>query len=69
MNDDEDRIHSIPTVKDELMASYEEVRRSLGMMQSIAKEVAELKKEMYDEYIKAGFNEKQALELCQKLTL
>jgi hypothetical protein len=51
--------------KDELKASGELLRRNLPTLMENAEIIAALKRAHYLAYLKAGFDEKQALELCK----
>lgn len=62
-------IETIPTKKDELRATLEELRRTLPVLSELSKEIARYRRVAYDAYIAEGFTPEQALILCQKSTL
>lgn len=62
-----DILHALTTSADKTKAEFEALRRTLRSMLAIATEVAQLRKVLYDEYVKVGFTPAQALILCEKI--
>ena len=62
-----DKISLLPTGdKNELAANLEQVKRNLPFMLEYSRIKAQLAKADFDAYVKQGFSEEQALELCKK---
>lgn len=62
-----DRIVPIKSQYDEFQATIERVKRDMPKHIEYMKIMGKLYREQYLALIEAGFNEKQALELCLKL--
>lgn len=62
-------LHVLPTKADELQAAVEAMKRALPAYLELASLNAQVRRSHYDAYIAQGFNETQALILCQKVTL
>ena len=51
---------------DSMIAALEAVKRELPQFLEMTGLIAQIRKGAYDAYIKQGFTEEQALELCSK---
>lgn len=59
-------VTEVPNVeRDKLIAAVEQLKRTMPVMIEYAVLNAQLKRAQYLEFVKAGFNEAQALELCK----
>ena len=59
-------VTEVPNVeRDKLLASIEQLKRTLPVLLEYAELNARLKRSQYLSFLKAGFNEHQALELCK----
>ncbi|QXN72738.1 hypothetical protein RCZAHN_129 [Rhodobacter phage RcZahn] len=68
MSENKDLV-KVPTAQDKLRGEVEAIRRLLPVLSEAAVEIAQMRKRMYDEYIRVGFTPDQALQLCKTLTL
>ena len=50
----------------EQAAAWKALLESIGLLVQHAPAIAAARKSFYDEYVKAGFTEAQALELCKE---
>lgn len=62
-------LHVLPTKADELQAAVEAMKRALPAYIELAALNAQVRRSHYEAYLAEGFNETQALILCQKVTL
>lgn len=59
-------VTEIPNLeRDQLIASVEQLKRTMPVMLEYAVLTAQLKRAQYLEFVKVGFTEQQALELCK----
>lgn len=59
-------VSEVPNVeRDKLLASIEQMKRTMPLMLEYATLNAELKRHQFLEYVRVGFTEQQALELCR----
>ena len=66
---DDSNIRLLHTDPDQMIAHVEQLRRYLPELARIAPEIASARYVFYQAYIKAGFDEQQALELCCSLEM
>ena len=64
-----DNLTEIKGKPDEMRAAVESFKRNLPSYVEMAAVMAEIRRAHYDAYVKQGFTENQALELCKKITL
>lgn len=67
--DDKPELTVIETAEDKLRGSVEAIKRLLPVLLEAAPEIAQMRKALYDEYIRVGFKPEEALNLCKTLTL
>lgn len=65
----DDKIRAIPTAKDELAGALDGMVRLWQEQRRVAAEIAKTRRALYSAYVKEGFTEQQALELCKSLTI
>lgn len=58
-------VKAVSTIVDEKTKKLEESRRQLAVAIQLAGDIARLRKKLFDEYVAAGFTERQALELIK----
>lgn len=68
MSENKDLVR-VPTAQDKLRGEVEAIKRLLPVLSEAAPEIAQMRKRMFDEYLKVGFTPDQALQLCKTLTL
>lgn len=66
---DTPNLYSIPSKHDELQGAVEAMKRALPAYIELAALNAQVRRSHYEAYLAEGFNETQALILCQKVTL
>lgn len=59
----------IPTAQSQTDADVEAMRRALRSMVAASKEIADMRKALFDAHVEAGFTKEQALILCRSITL
>lgn len=65
-----DNIKEIPnTERDQLLAGLAQLSRVWSAIVERADEIAAARKAMFDAYVRQGFTESQALDLCRGLKL